>query len=104
MTARPIAENFGHWWVYAAPEYSELHAMPTTAVDPDNPDTVEAFRSEGITAAAVCETTDTWWWPGIISRLYRDRCTACCDRLGIPPGKGAPVNDDTSHTRKDTTA
>ena len=31
--------------------------------------------------------------PGLFSRMGMPRCAHCCDRLGIPRGAGAPLND-----------
>lgn len=31
--------------------------------------------------------------PGIFSRMGTRRCRACCKKLGIPHGSGAPPND-----------
>lgn len=30
---------------------------------------------------------------GLFSRMGSMRCTVCCRRRGLPPGKGAPKND-----------
>jgi len=32
--------------------------------------------------------------PGVAERLGLPRCSACCKRLGIPLGTGAPFNQD----------
>jgi hypothetical protein len=32
--------------------------------------------------------------PGIFTRMGAMRCRQCCMRLGFPPGKGSPKNDD----------
>lgn len=92
MTARPTPANRHHWWVYDA-DADLLHALPATAVDPDNEDQVDRFRDDGVTTRAVCTKEGTWWWPGMASRMALPRCAGCCDQLGIPHGTGTPGND-----------
>ena len=99
MTARPTPANRHHWWAHDAGA-ALLHALPATAVDPDDEDAVDRFRWDGVTARAVCTKEGTWWWPGLASRLALPRCVLCGDRLGLPRGKGTPDNDPDSRRAK----
>lgn len=92
MTARPTPTNHNHWWVYNA-NTDLLHALPAAAVNPDDENTVDAFRDDGTTTRATCGQHNTWRWPGMASRLALPRCPGCCDQLGIPHGAGVPAND-----------
>lgn len=92
MTAHPTPANHGHWWVYDT-NVALLHALPGGAIDPADEDELDAFRDGGITVRAVCSQDNTWWWPGIASRMGLPRCPECCNRLNIPHGSGAPCND-----------
>lgn len=31
--------------------------------------------------------------PGILTRISAPRCAHCCDRFGLPRGRGSPKND-----------
>lgn len=42
---------------------------------------------------AACSRNEIFSAPGVLSRLYANRCAECCDILDIPNGKGYPTND-----------
>lgn len=91
MTAHPIAENAGHWWLCCG-KWRRLHAIPGTAV------TAEQMRKsiddvEPVQTRAACGLRRPWWMPGLITRLGRRRCVPCCRALGIPAGCGTPANE-----------
>lgn len=91
MTAHPIPENAGHWWL-ACGKWRRLHAIPGPAV------TAEQLRTaidenQLVPARAACRLRRRWDLPGLISRLGRRRCVPCCHALGIPTGYGTPVNE-----------
>ncbi|MFJ1657203.1 hypothetical protein [Streptomyces anthocyanicus] len=100
MTAHPIPENAGHWWLVSG-KWRRLHALPREAVTPDQ---MRASTDEArpIPARAACGMRRRWWMPGLFSRLGRRRCTPCCTALGIPPGYGTPANE-ADLNRKDHT-
>lgn len=91
MTAHPIPENAGHWWLCCG-KWRRLHAVPAAALTPDQMrDAIDACHP--IRTRAACRLNRAWWMPGMGSRLGRRRCTACCQALGIPPGNGTPANE-----------
>lgn len=90
MTAHPIPENAGHWWLVCGKE-RRLHAIPSAQATAqqirDAIDTNQPHR-----ARATCGLRRGWWMPGLFSRLGRRRCTPCCHALTIPTGYGTPAN------------
>lgn len=94
MTAHPIPENAGHWWLVCG-KWRRLHAIPAAAVDPTDEDARDRLcYPPGIPARAACQLRRGWQMPGLFSRLGRRRCTPCCRALGIPPGYGTPANEN----------
>lgn len=55
------------------------------------PDSVPGYQARQLTA--MCGTVIQADLPGMMSRMGLRRCARCCDRLRIPRGNGAPVND-----------
>lgn len=99
MTAHPIPENAGHWWLVCG-KSRRLHAIPATAVTAAGMRTaIDDCRL--IPARAACGLRRRWWMPGYFSRLGRRRCTPCSHALGLPPGYGTPANE--ADIRKDQT-
>jgi hypothetical protein len=91
VTSHPIPENHGHWWLCCG-KWRVLHAVPGATIS------VERMRdalddNEAITARAACGLRRGWRMPGIMSRLGRKRCVACCRALGIANGHGTPANE-----------
>ncbi|NEA22661.1 hypothetical protein [Actinomadura bangladeshensis] len=95
MTAMPNPANRGLWWLTTAAAWNRLHAVPPTAVDPDDEDACDRLRSNELPLTAVCGIRAVMAWPGLSSRLSLPRCAGCCRKLGIPRGDGTPCNDDT---------
>ncbi|MEU3683734.1 hypothetical protein AB0E99_22740 [Streptomyces sp. NPDC030592] len=91
MTAHPISENAGHWWLVSG-KWRRLHAIPGQAITRQQiRDSIDENRP--LLARAACGMRRRWWLPGLFSRLGRRRCTPCCTALGIPPGYGTPANE-----------
>ena len=91
MTSHPIEENAGHWWLTTG-KWRRLHAIPGNAI------TLEQMRAaiddaQPARAASACGLDRPWDMPGIGSRLSLPRCPHCCRTLGIPTGRGTPVNE-----------
>ncbi|MEV0231616.1 hypothetical protein [Nonomuraea sp. NPDC050786] len=92
MTAYPIPENHGHWWLTTFKGWHRLHAVPGEAL------TVEAHREaidgfEPYVRATACGRTLALTYAGMSSRFSMPRCAACCRALGIESGPGTPVNE-----------
>ncbi|MEV1063411.1 hypothetical protein [Streptomyces sp. NPDC050263] len=92
MTAHPIPENAGCWWLVCG-KWRRLHAVPGPQV------TAEQIRdaiddSRPIVRRAVCGIRRGWWMPGLNSRLGRRRCAPCWHALAIPTGYGTPANEN----------
>jgi hypothetical protein len=92
MTAHPIPENAGCWWLVCG-KWRRLHAVAGQHI------TAEQMRdaiddNQAIPARAACGLHRPWWMPGLFSRLGRRRCVPCCVALGIPPGYGTPANEN----------
>ncbi|MFF4090368.1 hypothetical protein ACFYY9_26330 [Streptomyces nigra] len=99
MTAHPIPENAGHWWLVCG-KWRRLHAIHSAAITADQMrNAIDDNRP--IPERAACGLRRRWWMPGVFSRLGRRRCTPCCHALGIQPGYGTPANEN---HRKATTA
>jgi hypothetical protein len=94
VTAHPIEENSGHWWLCCG-KWRRLHAIHAIHGVADSSEAMrEAIDdNEPIRARAACGLRRGWWMPGLFSRLGCRRCTACCTVLGIPPGHGTPANE-----------
>ena len=93
MTAHPIPENVGHWWLTCG-KWRRLHAIPAAAIDKTNEDVMDRLcEPPGARARAACQLRRGWRMPGLFSRLGRRRCTPCCHALGIPAGYGTPANE-----------
>ena len=83
-----LSNNEWIWrWQYAdIDNYEFLHriAEPFTVGDKNG--------WESGTGRAVCGMRGVFEMPGVVSRLGRPRCIACCEALEIPSGDGAPYN------------
>lgn len=100
MTAHPIEENAGCWWLVSG-KWRRLHALPESAVDRTDEDAMDRLcYPPGVPGRAACGMRRGWQMPGLFSRLGRRRCTPCCEALGIEPGYGTPANET---ARKDQT-
>lgn len=91
MTAHPVSENAGHWWLVCG-KWRRLHAVPGEAMTPEQM-RASIDHAHPRLARAACGMRRRWWMPGLISRLGRRRCTPCCHAIGIPPGYGTPANE-----------
>jgi len=83
LSSRRVVE----WdWVVTAKSYGVLHC-PTEWEDPE----YHAYVDDGATA---CGLRGEFVIPGVFSRMGKERCKKCCKKVGFPPGKGSPKNDD----------
>ncbi|MEV4863241.1 hypothetical protein [Streptomyces ossamyceticus] len=91
MTAHPVTENAGHWWL-ACGKWRRLHAIAGHALTAEQ---VRAAIDECrlVRARAACGLRRGWQMPGLFSRLGRRRCTPCCYAVEIPTGYGTPANE-----------
>jgi hypothetical protein len=91
VTAHPIPENAGHWWLVCG-KWHRLHAVAGQRISPEQMRAaVDDCRP--IPARSACGLRRRWWMPGLFSRLGRRRCVPCCRALDIPPGYGTPTNE-----------
>lgn len=91
MTAHPIPENAGCWWLVCG-KWRRLHAVAGQRISPEQMrDAID--ENLPALARAVCGLRRRWWMPGLFSRLGRRRCVPCCRALGIEPGYGTPANE-----------
>ena len=84
----PLPIDTDHWrsrWLYLDNE-SGLHRVSSIEWD----DT-EMIAGTGLT---VCGQRGRLTMPGILGRMYGERCPACCEALALPVGQGAPYNED----------
>lgn len=74
-------------WLYAGTRWDRLHCP--TEFTPDAEQwclrDVEFACGWKVAVAAI---------PGVFSRMALMRCARCCDKQGMPRGKGSPKNDD----------
>ncbi|WTW93650.1 hypothetical protein OG216_09790 [Streptomycetaceae bacterium NBC_01309] len=92
MTHHPTAENHHNWWLTAWGNWRRLHAVPAAVLTPEQHN--EAIEeAEPIVRFAACGTRMRFAVPGMLSRFGKRRCVPCCRRLGIPGGRGTPVNE-----------
>lgn len=103
MTAHPIPENAGHWWLVCG-KARRLHAIPGPAITPERMrDSIDWVTP--LPARAACGLRRRrWWMPGYYSRLGRRRCTPCSRALTIPTGYGTPANEADIRKKEDQTA
>jgi hypothetical protein len=92
VTAFPIKENGFHWWLTTFKGWHRLHAVPGDAL------TVEDHRAgidegEPYIRTTACGRTLALTYAGLVSRFSMPRCAACCDAVGVPRGRGTPVNE-----------
>lgn len=73
-------------WIVTAKSYGVLHC-PIKWDDPE----YEAHDERAVTA---CGLRGWFVIPGVFSRMGKQRCKKCCKKVGFPPGKGSPKNDD----------
>lgn len=102
MTAYPIGENAGHWWLTTRKEWNRLHAIPGDDI------TQEQHRAaidygDPLTRKAACGPTFDLIYPGMLSRFGLPRCAHCCRTLRIPAGPGTPCNENDSRDRAPAT-
>ncbi|MFH9574244.1 hypothetical protein ACH4MG_27350 [Streptomyces sp. NPDC017454] len=91
MTAHPIPENLGHWWLVTG-EWLRLHAIPGESITRQQMrDAIDDARP--VPARAACGLRARWDMPGLGSRFGLARCAHCCHTLGIPAGAGTPANE-----------
>ena len=75
-------------WLYtAADNYDFLHYCEAV----ENWGFIDATGSIWETAA--CGLKAEFNAPGLLSRLGRPRCPACCAAIGIKAGNGCPANE-----------
>ncbi|SMF86685.1 hypothetical protein [Streptomyces sp. Amel2xC10] len=91
MTAHPIPENAGNWWLCCG-KWRVLHAVPGPLITPERM-RASVDDNAPVVARAACGLRRPWWMPGLFSRLGRRRCVPCCHALGIQPGYGTPANE-----------
>jgi hypothetical protein len=91
VTSHPTEANCHSWWLCCG-KWRVLHAIPGGAIsDEQMRDSIDV--NEAIPARAACGLRRGWRMPGIMSRLGRPRCAACCRALGNPQGCGTPANE-----------
>jgi hypothetical protein len=94
VTSYPVSANHLSWWLVTFPRWKRLHAVPVAALDPHDIEATEELTSEpGPVLRAVCGYTGHMTMPGPFSRMGMPRCSHCCRKLGIAPGKGSPANE-----------
>lgn len=91
MTAYPVPGNAGHWWL--ATSY-RLHAVPAGAVTWEQIEAAQD-RGEGSPCTTACGVLLPLRYGGVGDRFEMRRCEGCCHRLGVPYGRGTPVNEAT---------
>jgi hypothetical protein len=92
VNGRTVATvNGAPWPLWAMlPSWRVIHAIRELGESEADPDD---YWTSG-TGTTVCGHTGFLEYPGVITRLGRQRCGLCCDALGLPRGKGHPVNDE----------
>lgn len=91
MTAHPIPENSGCWWLTCG-KWRRLHAVFGPLITSQQMrDAIDAGLP--LRRPSVCGMTRGWSMPGLFSRLGLRRCAACCQLLSISAGCGTPVNE-----------
>lgn len=98
MTAYPVDDNAGHWWLCCG-KWRRLHAIRAASITPDAMDTAMDDNTP-VPARSACGLRRGWSMPGLFSRLGLRRCTPCCTALGIPPGPGTPANQNYRETKE----
>ena len=82
----PIDDN--HWrsrWLQFA-DNGVMHRVSRIAWQE-----TEMIAGDGIT---LCGCRGHLHMPGVLSRMYGNRCPACCRVLGVATGPGAPYFED----------
>lgn len=75
-------------WVCGGRGERRLHGVRSAEPNPWD------WRFEDVTYACGRKPKDGLAWiPGMFSRMGVDRCTQCCNALGLPHGTGSPKND-----------
>ena len=85
-TQRALRISDDHWrsrWL-VLPGWNRLHRISEIEWED-----AEMVSGEGVT---VCGLRGFMFMPGMVSRLYLERCAHCCRLVGIAPGAGAPFN------------
>lgn len=94
VTAYPVAANHDCWWLTTLARWRRLHAIPRSALDPNDKDAFEELcTAPGLVLRALCGCEGLMAFPGPFSRLGMKRCQNCCRKLGISAGKGTPANN-----------
>jgi hypothetical protein len=98
VTARPwrgrlpfTAKGTWHSRWLVLPSWNRLHRI--AVVDGYNRRlSRQGVNGEPVTGVSACGQRGRFAMPGVASRLGLERCAACCERVGVEPGKGAPYN------------
>jgi hypothetical protein len=85
---RPVREwrELAEWDWVVFDTGRKLHAVKT--IDHEDDDGCWARGT------SVCGRVQTFWVPGLLTRMGAQRCQMCCRRTGMPQGVGSPKNDD----------
>lgn len=84
------AVELAEWdWLYSGTKWLTLHHVPLTEDQAaqlwDGLDNLVATCGRVLSSPRI---------PGWISRMSKNRCQRCCDRIGYPRGVGSPKNDE----------
>jgi len=79
--------ELARWDWLASHDDERLHAPGPTATP-----NVDTWGYDGPSACGL--TPGDWHIPGFFTRMSVDRCTACCQKTGLPEGVGSPKNDE----------
>lgn len=103
----PLTElvNEQMWrWVYGWPSFNVLHRLAEMTACSDHSASSWGFTSRACTGIAACGYVPAategggftpeglFFMPGIVSRMGLRRCAKCCDKVGVPRGRGTPWN------------
>jgi len=81
----PGADSWRFRWLVVG-DWNRLHRVTSGKVEDSKFVGVKKGRS-------LCGLTGSFRMPGILSRMYLQRCAHCCRVAGIPVGDGAPFNN-----------
>jgi len=87
MDVDPLSSRRVVEWDWVTIGVGERLHCPIEWVDPD----YDAYDEHGLTA---CGRRGWLSIPGVLTRMGATRCRFCCKKVGFPPGKGSPKNDD----------
>lgn len=95
MTAHPIEDNAGCWWLTTRTSWERLHAVPGDTITQDDLDS--AIDDGGpLVRTAACGRSLDLTYAGLFSRYEMPRCAHCCRAFGIPNGNGTPCNEQSA--------